>query len=56
MSAITEKIREIYRLIHARGDDGVWLSLVPEAEALARAEALEHSDLPLRGLDVCGEG
>jgi allophanate hydrolase len=50
MSAISEKVREIHRLIRARGDDGVWLSLVPESEVLARAEALEDSDLPLRGL------
>lgn len=50
MSALAEKIREVYRLIRARGDDGVWLSLVSEADALARAEVLEHTDLPLRGL------
>lgn len=50
MSTVAEKIREVYRLIEARGNDGVWLSLVPEAEALARAAELEHSDLPLRGL------
>lgn len=50
MSTIAEKIREIYRLIEARGNDGVWLSLVPEAEALARAAVVEQSDLPLHGL------
>jgi allophanate hydrolase len=50
MSTIADRIRQIYRLIEARGNDGVWLSVVPESEALARAAALEHSDLPLRGL------
>lgn len=50
MSALEEKIREAYRLIRARGDDGVWLSLVPEAEALACAERLQNAGLPLHGL------
>ena len=45
MSTLIEKIRETYRLIQARGDDGVWLSLVPEAEALACAERLEEAGL-----------
>jgi allophanate hydrolase len=49
MNALTEKIRETYRLIRKRGDDGVWLSLVPEEEALARAERID-ADLPLHGL------
>lgn len=49
MSTLVEKIRETFRLIRERGDDGVWLGLVPEEEALARAGALEQSDLPLRG-------
>lgn len=51
MSALKRKIQETYRLIRERGDDGVWLSLVPEAEALARAGEMESKggDLPLRG-------
>jgi allophanate hydrolase len=50
MSALKDKIRETYRLIRERGGAGVWLSLVPEAETLARAEQLENTDLPLHGL------
>ncbi len=49
MISFQEKIRETYRLIRERGDDGVWLALVPEEEVLARARVLETSDLPLRG-------
>lgn len=49
MNSPQEKIRETYRLIRDRGDDGVWLALVPEEEAVARAEAVTSSDLPLRG-------
>lgn len=49
MRTLSEKIRETYHLIRERGDDGVWLALVPEEEVLARAIALESSDLPLRG-------
>jgi allophanate hydrolase len=49
MISLAEKIRETYRLIRERGDDGVWLSLVPEEKALERAAELESSDLPLRG-------
>ncbi len=49
MNALIEKIRAIYRLIRERGDDGVWLALAPEDEAVARAGALESSGLPLRG-------
>lgn len=49
MKSLVEKIRETYRQIRERGDDGVWLHLVPEEEAVARAEALEGSGLPLAG-------
>lgn len=33
-------VREVYRRIRSRGDDGVWISLVPEDVALDRARAL----------------
>jgi len=50
----TEVIRAIYRSIAARGDDAVWITICPEAEALARARQMESriaefSQLPLFG-------
>jgi allophanate hydrolase len=35
-----DTVREVYRRIRERGDDNVWISLVPEAQSLAEAEAL----------------
>lgn len=49
MSELVEKIRGVYRRIRERGDDGVWISLVDEEEALARARSVDAGDLPLRG-------
>jgi allophanate hydrolase len=47
-----EVVREVYRRIGSRGDDGVWLSLVPQqqAEASARALGPRRPELPLYGL------
>ena len=49
-------VRAVYRRIAARGDDHVWIHLVPEAEALARAAQVEATcgpSAPLYGLP-CG--
>ncbi len=45
-------IRETYRRIHERGERPVWISLIPEAESIARAESLGafRDDLPLYGI------
>lgn len=46
-------VREVYRRIRERGEDFVWVCLVPEIEALAAAQALEARtpvQLPLYGL------
>lgn len=51
MSAV-EKIRETYRRIRQRRDDGVWISLVPEEVSLAQAAVVDGKDLPLAGLTV----
>ena len=50
-----ETIQGVYRKIAARGNDAVWITLCPEAEALARARELEarvqdFSQLPLYGV------
>lgn len=42
-------VREIYRRIAARGDDGTWIHLIPEAEALRHTEVLD-SGTPLYGV------
>jgi allophanate hydrolase len=51
MSEIINRIAETFRRIRGRGSDAVWISLVPEEEALRRAEELEADpgDLPLKG-------
>jgi allophanate hydrolase len=50
----TETIAQVYRRIAKRGIRPIWIELVPEADALARALALENDpqakDLPLYGL------
>lgn len=51
--APAEVIDEVYRRIHARDDDGVWISKVPYETARAAAEALEPArlgQLPLFGI------
>ncbi len=50
--SIVQKVRETYRRIRERRDDGVWISLVPEEISLARAGTSEGRDLPLAGLTV----
>ncbi len=50
--SFVDKVRETYRRIRARENDGVWISLVPEDVSLARAAGLEGKDLPLAGLTV----
>lgn len=49
MNALEEKILETYRLIRKRGEDGVWISLVPEEDALRQAAAVGEV-LPLKGM------
>ncbi|MFN6480860.1 hypothetical protein [Nostoc sp. DedQUE07] len=49
----TDVIEEIYRRIAARGNDAVWIHLLPQAEAIAQAQVLADSnldDLPLYGI------
>jgi hypothetical protein len=41
MSGLTAKIAGIFRRVRERGSDGVWISLVPEEQALKRAGELE---------------
>lgn len=46
-------IEEVYRRIDVRGNDAVWIHLLPKAEALAQAQALAGKnlhDLPLYGI------
>lgn len=50
--SVVEKVRETYRRIRERGEDGVWISLVPEEVSLAQAAAVDGKDLPLAGLTV----
>lgn len=45
-------IEEVYRRIEARGDDHVWLSLVPKGQALAQARELEARVDPGAGPDA----
>ena len=47
----TQVIEEVYRRIEARGDDHVWLSLVPQRVAVERARALETRFPPRSGPD-----
>ena len=51
MSGITDRIAETFRRIRDRGSDAVWISLVPEEDALRRAKELEAApgDFPLKG-------
>lgn len=49
----TDVIQEVYRRIAARGNDTVWIHLLPEAEVLAQAQTLaakNPEDLPLYGI------
>ena len=51
MSGLSQKIADTFRRIRERGRDGVWISLIPEEQALQRAEELESDphELPLKG-------
>lgn len=44
-----ERVKKAFSLVRERGKDGVWLSLVDERSALARAEEVAESGLPLAG-------
>src|SRR6202011_2777700 len=45
-------VREAWKRIRERGERPVWIHLIPEAESIARAEALGpfREDLPLYGV------
>jgi allophanate hydrolase len=44
-------VATLYERIRQRGNDGTWITLVPETDALERAHALENkTDLPLYGV------
>jgi allophanate hydrolase len=47
--SLSQKIRDTYARIRARGDDHVWISLLPEERALTYAEQAEQGNGPLRG-------
>ena len=51
MSALRQKILDTFGRIRERGEDGVWISLLPVEEAITRAERVESDsgELPLRG-------
>lgn len=49
MSDLRAKIAATYERIRQRGDDAVWISLLPESEALAYAERTGNDKLPLAG-------
>jgi allophanate hydrolase len=49
MSNLKSKISATYERIRERGEDAVWISLLPESEALAYAEKAENGIGPLRG-------
>jgi allophanate hydrolase len=49
----TDVIQEVYRRIAARGNDAVWIHLLPQAQAIAQAQVLAGrnlDDLPLYGI------
>lgn len=49
----TDVIESVYRRIAARGNDAVWIHLLPQAQAIAQAQVLAGSnldDLPLYGI------
>jgi Asp-tRNA(Asn)/Glu-tRNA(Gln) amidotransferase A subunit family amidase len=51
MSSLREKVLETFRRIRERGEDGVWISLLPVEEAIRQAERVEGDSrqLPFRG-------
>ncbi len=54
ISTPSEVVAEVYRRIRARGDDHVWITLRPEAEAIAEAEALAARRAAGEGLPLYG--
>jgi allophanate hydrolase len=51
MSGLADKIAGTFQRIRERGSDGVWISLVPEDQAVSSAKELEADsrELPLKG-------
>ena len=51
MKKLREKILDSFQRIRERGEDGVWISLLPLEDAIAQAERVESDsrELPLRG-------
>jgi allophanate hydrolase len=51
MSSLREKVLETFRRIRERGEDGVWISLLPVEETIRQAECVEGDSrqLPFRG-------
>jgi allophanate hydrolase len=49
MTAV-DRVLQTFSLIRERGDDGVWIELAEQRTAVARAEEVEGSGLPLAGL------
>src|SRR5664279_3903036 len=47
-----QTVARSYARIRAHGDDAIFISLRPEAEALAEARALTDKSLPLYGIPV----
>ncbi|MHC0066426.1 amidase family protein [Nostoc sp. UIC 10890] len=49
----TDVIESVYRRIAARGNDAVWIHLLPQAKAIAQAQSLagrNFDNLPLYGI------
>jgi allophanate hydrolase len=49
MNDLVDKVRAVYQRIRERGDDGVWIALVDEEDAVARTRSLGHANGPLHG-------
>jgi allophanate hydrolase len=51
MSSLREKVLKTFRRIRERGEDGVWISLLPVEDAIRQAERVEGDsrELPFRG-------
>jgi allophanate hydrolase len=51
MRTLREKVLDTFKRIQERGEDGVWISLLPVEEAIGQAERVESEarELPLRG-------
>jgi hypothetical protein len=51
MKTLREKILDSFRRIRERGEDGVWISLLPLEDVITQAERVKSDarELPLRG-------